>query len=86
VLAKELAALFRPNLSAFGKSVFLLVANRATSLEFGGYRIAFADDRRGRLRLIIIASQMDRAGRSEHDGTECCAERQRLERLEIAHW
>jgi hypothetical protein len=83
---EEVTALFCPNLSAFGKSVFLLVANRTTSLELGCSGIAFADDRRGRLRLIVVVTQMDRACSSEHDDKDCHAERQRPEGLEIAHW
>jgi hypothetical protein len=79
------AAVLRPNLSAFGKPVFLLVANRTASLELGSLGIAFSDDRRGRLRLIIIASEMDRAGSSEDADKDCDAKRQRLEHLEIAH-
>jgi len=61
-LTQELATLIRPQLAAIGESVFLLVVDRAASLELYRYGFGFPNPRCGRLGLILIAAQMDRAG------------------------
>ncbi|HVR58429.1 MAG TPA: hypothetical protein VMT72_16585 [Pseudolabrys sp.] len=58
-LTKELATLVRPQLAAIGESVFLLVVDRAASLELYRYGVGFPSAPCGRLGLILIAAQMD---------------------------
>jgi hypothetical protein len=51
-----------PDLAALRKSVLLLVADSATSLELWRHGIGIPNDQCGGLRLIFIAAQVDRAG------------------------